>query len=120
MSRQKRVKKSVQPPRDPRLVMLAQHTSRLREWNVEWTLHGSSASEWWMLRLIRGSVGVDVTTDDNGALICYADFADHWNRPARTPTEALRSAYAALGVALDSLEESGLGHLETHAQDSDA
>lgn len=32
----------------------------------------------------------------------------------------LQSAYAALGVALDLVEESGLGRIETPAQDSDA
>lgn len=103
MSRAKRVKKMVmppEPPRDPRLVALAEQAQRVG-WEAEWQPPGFVA-QWW-LRLQNNGVGVDAFVDDGG-LSCYTQYSGLWSQPARTPTEALRSAYAALGVALDQAE----------------
>lgn len=106
MSRAKRAKMApLKPPRDPRLEALAEQASRLEGWVVEWQLNGTLTSGWWMLQLRVGDVGVEVSTAEDGALICYASYTEHWTHPAWTPAEALRSAYAALGVALDQAED---------------
>lgn len=107
MSRTKSVKKMVvpppEPPRDPRLVALAEQAERAG-WGTEWKLNGPE-QVWWWLQLRIGGVSVDVFTGEGGSLNCYSNYADHWNRPGRTPAEALRSAYAALGVAIDQAED---------------
>lgn len=111
MSRAKRVKKVVvqppQPPRDPRLVALAEQAQRARwvvEWRLEWRQDHHDELRWW-LRLQNNGAGVDVFADDGGNLSCYPQYSGLWSQPARTPTEALRQAYGALGVALDQAED---------------
>lgn len=116
MSRLEAVRQTAQPPRDPMLVALAEQAQRVG-WEAEWQPPGFVA-QWW-LRLRNNDIGVDAFADDGG-LSFYLQYSGLWSQPARTPTEALRAAYAALGVALDQAEESGLGRLETPAQDSDA
>lgn len=106
MSRSQRVKKVVpppEPPRDTRLVALAEQAERAG-WGTEWQLNGPEAI-WWWLQLRLGGVVVDVFAGEGGSLSCYANYTDHWNRSLRTPAEALRSAYADLGVALDQAED---------------
>lgn len=99
----KRVKKvpPPEPPRDHRLVALAEQAQRVG-WEAEWHPPGFVA-QWW-LRLQNNGVGVDAFVEDGG-LSCYPQFSGIFGPPARTPTEALRAAYAALGVALDRAED---------------
>lgn len=101
MSRAKKVPPP-EPPRDPRLVALAEQAQRVG-WEAEWQPPGFVA-QWW-LRLRNNDVGVDAFADDGGSLSCYPQYSGFWSQPARTPTEALRAAYAALGVALDQAED---------------
>lgn len=101
MSRPKKVPPP-EPPRDPRLVALAEQAVRAG-WKAEWQPPGF-AVQWW-LRLQNNGVGVDVFADDGGSLSCYLQHYGLWSQPSRTPTEALRAAYATLGVALDQAED---------------
>lgn len=107
MSRAKRVKKTVpppEPPRDPRLVALAEQAERAG-WVAEWQLNGSDELGWW-LRLRNNGVQLEAFVDEDG-LNCYVQYVGwrNWSHPARTPTEALRAVYAALGVVLDQAED---------------
>lgn len=105
MSRAKRVKKTVpppEPPRDPRLVALAEQAQRVG-WQAEWLLW--AAEPQWGLRLRVNGVWVEAFVESSGALSCRAQYLGHWSWLARTPTEALRAAYAHLGVALDQAED---------------
>lgn len=111
MSRAKRWKKLVvpppEPPRDPRLVALAEQAQRagwVVEWRREWRQAHHDELRWW-LGLRHDTVGVEVFVESSGALSCRAQYLGHWNWLARTPTEALRQAYGALGVALDQAED---------------
>lgn len=100
MSRTKRVKKVVPPPRDPRLVAIAEQAQRVG-WKVDWQLTGGE-TPW--LRVSNNGVAVDAFSGEE--LNCYGHYyAWAGAQPARTPAEALRSAYAALGVAIDQAED---------------
>lgn len=101
------------PPRDPRLVALAEQAERAG-WTAEWQLNGSDELGWW-LRLRTNGVVVDAFGED-GTMTCYASYTGHWIQPARTPTEAMRSAYAALGVALDQAEDA-FGQVQEQEQE---
>lgn len=117
MSRARRVRQTAQPPRASGLEALAEQAQRAG-WEAEWQLWAAESQ--WGLRLRVSGVWVEAFVESSGALSCRAQYLGHWSWLARTPAEALRQAYGALGVALDQAEESGLGRLETPAQDSDA
>lgn len=109
MSRAKRVKKVVPPPeppelpRDPRLVALAEQAERAG-WKTDWWTSECGDFGWWLRLRNNSIVSIDAFADNDG-LNCYAQHFGLWSSPARTPAEALRAAYAALGVALDQAED---------------
>jgi hypothetical protein len=96
---------------DPRLVAIAEQAQRVG-WVVEW--HDGT---WLRICAAQGRVTVSVFAHATYGLQCIPGVN---GLDSGGPLEALRAAYAALGVALDQAEESGLGRLETPAQDSDA
>lgn len=106
MSRATRAKKA--PPRDPRLEGLADQAQRARwvvEWRLEWRQAHHDELRWWLCLRTDGGVGVEVFVDASGAVVCRAQYFGFVSRLSRTPAEALRQAYGALGVALDQAED---------------
>lgn len=83
MSRTTRAKKMMPPP-EPQLA--------------------ASEFRWWLRLRVNSSVSIDAFADADG-LNCYAQHFGLWSSPTRTPAEALRQAYGALGVALDQAED---------------
>lgn len=106
MSRAKRVKKvpPPEPPRDPRLVALAEQAQRAG-WTAEWCDADAGYIQTAWVQLCHDDIKVSVFTGVGGGLNCYSQYSGFSAQPSRTPTEALRSAYAALGVALDQAED---------------
>lgn len=101
MSRLKRAEMApLKPPRDSRLVALAEQAQRAG-WETEWVPDHAAGTPWLRLDHQSATVSVCVFPRD-GRLSCLALVsAPH----AGSPPEALRSAYAALGVALDQAED---------------
>lgn len=97
--------------RDPRLRLLAEQAERAG-WQAEW-----HDGKWLRICAAQGRVSVSAFAHRTYGLQCIPGVN---GLDSGGPLEALRAAYAALGVAIDQAEESGLGRFETPAQDSDA